>query len=163
MKIKLIFDASKPIAGEASTIVNRTPNEVFEFIADRFWDNYPRWAPDVVELTPLDGPEMFQGARGKQVRQDSDAIVESAFEVMEYVPCTRFVFQGASPPYKNTYISEGDASKAQTTLTFRFELLEIDIFMRPFVKLIRVAIEDGAEATVENIKDLLASTQSKSA
>jgi len=40
-------------------------------------------------------------------------------------------------------------------LTFRFELTEIEVFMRPFQKLIRTAIEDGAENTVENIKNLI--------
>ena len=42
-----------------------------------------------------------------------------------------------------------------TRLTFRFELLELEMFMRPFQKLIRYAIEDGAESTVENIKNLI--------
>ena len=40
-------------------------------------------------------------------------------------------------------------------MTFRFELLELEIFMRPFEKLIRSAIEEGAENTVENIKNLV--------
>jgi hypothetical protein len=42
-----------------------------------------------------------------------------------------------------------------TRLTFKFDLLEIDFFMRPFEKLIRIAIEDGAENTVESIKNLI--------
>jgi hypothetical protein len=42
-----------------------------------------------------------------------------------------------------------------TRLTFRFELLEVEVFMRPFQKLIRSAIEDGAENTVETIKNLI--------
>ncbi|WP_269144437.1 hypothetical protein [Methylicorpusculum oleiharenae] len=33
--------------------------------------------------------------------------------------------------------------------------MEIELFMRPFEKLIRVAIEEGAQNTVNNIKNLL--------
>ena len=46
---------------------------------------------------------------------------------------------------------EGD----QTRLTFVFELTRLDFFMRPFEKLIRVAVQEGAQRTVRNIKGLL--------
>lgn len=52
-------------------------------------------------------------------------------------------------------MTESQDQAAQTKLTYRFELLEIEIFMRPFAKLIRVAIEEGAENIVGNIKELL--------
>jgi hypothetical protein len=51
--------------------------------------------------------------------------------------------------------NENENQKMNTRLTFRFELLELEMFMRPFQKLIRYAIEDGAESTVENIKNLI--------
>jgi hypothetical protein len=43
----------------------------------------------------------------------------------------------------------------QTRLTFTFELTRIDFFMRPFEKLIRIAIHDGAGRVVRNIKGLV--------
>jgi hypothetical protein len=43
-----------------------------------------------------------------------------------------------------------------TELEFCFEITELELFMRPFEKLIRMAIEEGAETTVTNIKNLLA-------
>jgi len=64
------------------------------------------------------------------------------------------IFKGITEPYVHSYFLEGSDQKS-TRLTFRFELPEIDVFMRPFQKLIRSAIEDGAENTVENIKNLL--------
>jgi hypothetical protein len=39
-------------------------------------------------------------------------------------------------------------------LIFTFELSEIQIFMRPFEKLIRVVVQEGAERTVRNLKQL---------
>jgi hypothetical protein len=65
------------------------------------------------------------------------------------------MLQGLADPYKHSYLLESDSQKP-TLLTFQFQLLELDVFMRPFQKLIRSAIEDGAENTVANIKNLIA-------
>jgi hypothetical protein len=40
-------------------------------------------------------------------------------------------------------------------LTFTFEFPELELMLRPFEKLVRVAVQDGAERTVRNIKGLL--------
>jgi len=62
-------------------------------------------------------------------------------------------------PYKQTYQIEDEGTKAK--LIFKFDLLEIEIFMRPFEKLIRVAIEEGAENTVEKIRNLITNQQAQ--
>lgn len=155
MPIKLPFDSNQPISGEASIELNKSKSDIFDFVADHFFDNYQKWATDVVELEPLDSKEISVGTKGKQVREDNGNLVESVFEVTEYKPTDQFVFSGITAPYRHTYIISDDETKQRTKLTFRFELLELDVFMRPFQKLIRVAIEDGAENTVENINNLL--------
>jgi Polyketide cyclase / dehydrase and lipid transport len=159
MKMKLSFGTSKQICGEASIVIKASEMDVFRFIANNFFDNYPKWAPEVVELEALDGGQVRVGARGRQVREDNDSQVESIFEVVEYNPHTTFVIQGLSTLYKQTYMVDGEGQGIETKLTFRFDLLEIEIFMRPFEKLIRVAIEDGAENTVEKIRDLVHTQQ----
>jgi hypothetical protein len=156
MQIKLPFDSSTQIAGEASIDIDKTAEEVFSFVADNFFDNYPKWSTDVVELEPLDSKEVFVGNKAKQLRDDNGSLVESIFEIIEYQPHITFMFQGITSPYKHIYSIKFDAENQKSHLTFRFELLDIDVFMRPFQKLIRIAIEDGAESSVENIKQLLA-------
>lgn len=156
MQIKLPFDSSAQISGEASVEIDKTPEEVFSFVADHFFENYPKWAADVVHLEPLESNEVFVGNKAKQIKDDNGSIVESIFEITEYQPYIKFIFQGITSPYKHIYMINYDAESQKCQLTFRFELLDIDVFMRPFQKLIRVAIEDGAESSVENIKQLLA-------
>lgn len=152
MQLKLPFDSKKPVAGEASVHINRALSQVFRYIGENFFENYPKWAVEVLQFTPLDGQQVFVGAKAKQVRHDNGATVESVFEITEYQPCERLALQGVEEPYKQSYVfMNGDGDKA-TQLTFRFELLELEVFMRPFEKLIRTAIEDGAETTAENIK-----------
>ena len=155
MQIKLPFDSSKPISGEASISIKKSITDVFHFIGVRFYENYPKWAPEVLELKPLDGDIVFVGAKTKQVREDQGSTTESIFEFTEYEPTLKIIFKGLDQPYSHSYLLETSEGNQITKLTFKFELLEIDVFMRPFQKLIRASIEDGAENTVENIKNLM--------
>lgn len=156
MQIKLPYDTTKPIAGEASVEIDKPTQYVFDYIGVNFFENYPKWAEEVIEFEPLNGKEVFVGAKAKQVRQDNGENIESVFEIIEYQSNCKLVFQGISAPYRNSYLVEDNKQLSSTRLTFRFELLEIEIFMRPFQKLIRTAIEDGAETIVDNLKNLLA-------
>ena len=155
MPIKLPFEATQAITGEASVCIEKASEDVFHFIADDFFENYPKWSPDVVELEPLESQEIAVGIKAKQVREDNGSRVESIFEIIDYAPNQRFKFEGLNAPYRHTYTLEEKPAQKSTELTFCFELLEVDVFMRPFQKLIRLAIEDGAENTVNSIKTLL--------
>lgn len=151
----LSFGSTKQVFGEASIVIKAKTQEVFCFIAENFFLNYQKWAPEVIELVPLDGDKVFIGAKVRQVREDNDELIESIFEITEFSPNSLFVLKGIGRPYKQTYLIEDEEQGVQTKLSFRFDLLEIELFMRPFEKLIRVAIEEGAENTVENIKALI--------
>ena len=155
MQLKLPFDTSQPISGEATIAIDKPAKDVFAFIADHFFENYPRWAPDVVELQPLDTAEVAVGNKAKQVRDDNGTLVESIFQFTGYNPYLDFRFEGLTAPYRHSYVLTEVEQPPQTHLTFRFELQELDVFMRPFQKLIRIAIEEGAETTVSSIKELL--------
>lgn len=155
MQLKLPFESAKSVVGEATIEIDKPADEVFEFVGEGFFNNYPRWAVEVVEFEPLDGETVFVGAKAKQVRKDNDAEVESIFEITDFQPCEKLALQGINDPYRHSYILEDKEKNKPTKLTFRFELLELEIFMRPFEKLIRYAIEDGAENTVQNIKNLI--------
>lgn len=156
MHIKFSFDSSKPISGEASIEINKSIEDVFSYIGEHFYENYPKWALEVVEFEPLDGKKVFVGSKAKQIREDNGSKVESIFEITDYQPSIKLIFKGLNEPYIHSYLLESSSDNQQSTrLTFRFDLSEIEVFMRPFQKLIRTAIEDGAENTVENIKNLI--------
>jgi hypothetical protein len=151
----LPFDSNKPIVGKASVIINKKIDEVFEFVGENFFENYPKWATDVIEFEPLDGHEVVVGAKARQLRKDQGKEVSSTFQVDAYQPMSLLSLKGLSDEYRDCYLLENDGDGWATRLTYTFELLNIDIFMRPFEKLLRIAIEDGAETTAENINKLL--------
>jgi hypothetical protein len=53
------------------------------------------------------------------------------------------------------YEIQDEGREGLVKLIFTFELLEMKIFMRPFERLIRIAVQHGAERTVRNIKNLI--------
>jgi hypothetical protein len=153
--VTLPFDLSRPVSGEASVELDYSQQQVFDFVGENFFDNYPKWALEVHEFEPLDGDKMFVGAKAKQIRMDNDVLTESIFEVSEYKPDETITIEGLNAPYKQQYLISPALNGQGSFLTFRFELTELEMFMRPFQKLIRFAIEEGADNTVNNIRQLL--------
>jgi uncharacterized membrane protein len=144
----------RPVIGSASIDLDRPADEVFAFVAEHFFENYPRWAPEVVEFKPINDNPMAVGALARQTRIEQGQKIESTFEIVALEPYERLKLEGLSDPYRNCYRFE-KLDNDKTRLTFSFEILELELFMRPFEKLIRTAIEEGAQNSVENIKRLL--------
>ncbi len=156
MQIKFLLDSSDSITGEATIEIEKPIEDIYAYVGNEFFENYTKWAIEVVEFKPETNKACL-GAKAKQVRNDNGENVESVFEIIDFHPNNSLICQGISAPYRQSYLMENETQnqKMNTRLTFRFELLELEMFMRPFQKLIRYAIEDGAESTVENIKNLI--------
>lgn len=154
MEIKLNIPKPDPVIAEASTIIHKEQSQVFDFIAGQFPENYPRWMTDVSEIENLGPLPVVKGSRLRQVRLENEEPVVSTFEIKEFEAFDTFSFEGIDLPYRQIYrIDRVDAH--QSKLTFRFELLEVELLMRPFVKLIRRAMVEGVENTLETLSNLL--------
>jgi len=149
--------AKEPVIAKASVLVECSPCDIFKYLGDGFFENYPKWSPEVVELESLTAGPVKLGTLAKQVRIDQGRRTESKFKIDVYEPGKRLSFAGVSDPFRCVYeLRNLDKS---TELTFTFELSEIQMFMRPFEKLIRVVIQEGAERTVRNLKRLIESNK----
>ncbi|MGR9046644.1 MAG: hypothetical protein ACU83N_15240 [Gammaproteobacteria bacterium] len=149
------FDLSKSVIGKASIKIERPVQEVYDYVAVHFFENYPKWALEVIEFKPINNNPMKVGALARQTRIDQGQKIESIFEIMVMQPNELLILNGLSAPYRNSYLFQAIHNNEETLLTFSFELLELEIFMRPFEKLIRTAIEEGAQNTVQNIYNLI--------
>lgn len=147
--------SKEPVVGKASIMVDCPSDLVFDFITLGFFKNYPRWSPEVIQLEAMTEGPVRLGTVARQVRIDQGHRTESKFKVTQYEKNRLLCFVGIPDPYRCTYEMIEIPNSNKTRLTFTFELLEIQMFMRPFEKLIRTVIKDGAERTVRNIKRLL--------
>ena len=141
------------ITAKADVLVFQKIEPVYRFIALDFVTNYPRWSAEVVELKPLSTGPVQLGFKARQVRVDQGHKTDSIFEVSELEPLKRICFKGVSAPYRSLY--EFDNLSPSTRVTFTFELETLEPRMRPFEKLVRMALQDGAKSTVRKLKLLI--------
>lgn len=142
------------VTGKASTEIRCPREKIFDFIGNNLLTNYPRWSPEVRELEILTPGPIMQDSLCRQVRVDQGNRSESTFRVAIFEPASRICFEGVSNPFRCDYLLEA-IDQDTTHISFTFELLSLELHMRPFEKLIRFAIQDGAERTVRNIRKLI--------
>ena len=143
-----------PVVGKANALIHSPSDKLFNFIGVDLLENYPRWSPEVKELEKLtDGPVKI-GTQCRQVRVDQGNRSESTFKVKVFDTGSRICFEGVSNPYRCDYIIE-TVNEKSSRITFVFELLDLELHMKPFEKLIRIAVQDGTERTVNNIKKII--------
>ncbi|ADE13634.1 conserved hypothetical protein [Nitrosococcus halophilus Nc 4] len=142
------------VSAQSSIVIVRPVDDVFQFISVNFFQNYPKWSPEVVELEKLsDGPVKVD-TLGRQIRNDQGRRTESRFRVTQFEPNRCFSCEGtAQTPFRVIYNFE--SFDQATKVKFTFELLRVDFFMRPFEKLIEAAIRGGADRVMHNLKGLL--------
>lgn len=141
------------VRAQAQALIVRPTDSVFNFIAVNFFKNYPRWSPEVVELHISTKGPIRVGTTGRQVRVDQGRRTESAFRVCRFEQDSCVAFQGISSPFYVSY--QIKPIRNNTHLTFTFELSQLELHMRPFQKVIRFAIQEGAEGVVRNLKALI--------
>lgn len=143
------------VQAQVSAEIERPVATVFQFVAVEFFDNYPRWSPEVRELEPLDGDAVQAGMRARQVRVDRGRRSETVFHVTDLEPCRRIRFEGIDRPAFAIEYGFEPLGPARCRLDFTFELQRLEMYMRPFERLIRRAVQDGSENAVTNIKRLI--------
>ena len=136
-----------------SILISRKIDDVYQFIALDFFDNYPRWSPEVYELEKLTSGDMRVGIIGRQVRYDSGYRSEAHFRVTHLDPFRELRFVSMSKPYFDVrYLFRSAASG--TRLTFDFQL-ELPLFMLPLRSRIAGSVKRGGERVVCNLKKIL--------
>jgi len=139
----------------ASTRIARPAATVFAFVVDGFFDNYPRWSPEVVELEPLDAGRIETGARVRQVRVDHGRRSDTTVCVTACERVRLLELEATGKPLYRIRYELADAGTGHTTLELTFELVRLELYMRPFERLIRRAIRGGSQEAIDNIRALV--------
>jgi hypothetical protein len=146
--------AARPVAGQAAAVVGCPVKVAFDYIGYGLFDHYRLWCAQVVELEVISEGPVGPGALARQITLDRGIATESTFKVTQFSPPTGIELEGVSDPFRAVYALE-ETGSTLSRLIFTFELRELELFMRPFEKLVRTALQEGAEQTVENLKQLL--------
>ena len=141
------------VQAEVSVLIDRPCQVVCQFVVDDFFENYPRWSPEVTLLEKTTPGPLRVGTTGRQVRNDAGYITESSFRVTAYEPLHQIAFTSTSDPryhVRYTFLETGE----MTRVTFSFELT-LTWLLKPFEKIIARTISDQSRRMVNNIGALL--------
>jgi signal transduction histidine kinase len=150
----LSLTTAKPISATARALVRCPIESVFDFVGHDFFQNYTRWCPQVIELEPLSDGPVRAGVTARQITLDRGIRSESTFEITTFGPPKLLGLKGLSETFKSSYEFE-EQTATSTQMVFSFELEERELFMRPFKNLIRTTLQEGAQRTIETLKQLL--------
>ena len=151
-----------PVVGKKSILVKSSAAEVFNFIGDGLFLNYPNGRRKYRNLNVSLWARKV-GNDGKAGTRRSWPTLGIDVHITVYEPPNRLALAGVVEPYRCLYELQPQSREDVTELSFTFELLELKVFMRPFEQLVRSAIQDGAVRTVENIKRLVENGKSATA
>ena len=140
------------VKSQSSILIRCSVPDLFHFVATDFVRNYPRWSPEVQQLTPLSSGPLAVGWTARQVRIDQGRRSEADFKVIALEPERRVCFKGIKDPFEINYFFEPHFD--YTRLTFSFEMARLGFGLRPFEKLIRVAVKEGTDRVVRDLKTL---------
>jgi hypothetical protein len=143
------------IRTEASILISRPIEEVFDYVAIDFFKNYQRWSPEVVSVRTISDGPISLGATGEQVRIDSGFRTQCRFRVSVFEQARRIDFTGISAPFLSSYRFQELHGK--TRLTFIFEYTGPELLVLPFKRHIRHSVHQGSKRVVQKIKLLLES------
>ena len=146
--------AATAVMGKASAMVDCPIQSAFDYVGYGLFEHYRVWCPQVVELDVISQGPVCVGTMASQVTLDRGITTESTFRIAEFDPPKIVELEGVSDPFRSIYLLE-EAGAASISLIFSFEIRELELFMRPFKKLVRAALQEGAQQTVENLKQLL--------
>ena len=146
------------VRAQASILIERPADAIYGCLVDDFERNYKRWSPEVQRLDLLTPGPLRVGTRARQVRVDQGRRTDTTFQVRTLERPQRVCFAEIRNQYRIDYVVEavGDQRKrAVSRLTFGIQLSRLELYMRPFEKLIGAAVQEGATRTVSNIKRLV--------
>ncbi len=133
--------------------VDKSPAEVFDFVAAGFFEHHPLWDPAITELTNHTPGPVGVGTKGTEVRRFMGK--QSAdFEVTEFEPGRRFVWVNTSGPFALDRAHAFEASDRGTKVTFDFDMNPRPLPMRLLFPLVSKTIASQVRTNIGNLEKL---------
>lgn len=136
-----------------STLIRRSVEDVYQFIAVDFFRNYRKWSPEVSELRQVTAGAMRVGVTGRQVRCDHAYRSEATFRVTRMTALRELHFSSLTRPEFDVFYGFEPAA-TDTRVSFEFRL-RLPLVMLPLRDRVANTVEHGSRRIVANLKALL--------
>ncbi len=148
-----MIKTSRLLHSNNKTLIHRRIDDVYQFVAVDFFQNYQKWSPEVRELEQTTDGAMRVGVTGRQVRFDHGYRSEASFLVTQMTSLKELRFTSMTKPdFEVCYGFE--PSDKDTVVSFEFKL-RLPLPMLPFRHRIAQIVKQGGSRVVSNIRTLL--------
>ena len=139
---------------EESVVINRPPEEVFDYVANR--ENLPEWSAPIQEVRKeTQGPLMEEGARFTTVAKFLGRRFETPFEVSVHEPPRRHTDRSTGGPFPQEFTHIFEEVEGGGTRLTEVTDAEPGGFFRLAGPLLEIAGRRQFRADLETLKDLL--------
>jgi hypothetical protein len=135
--------------------LDASPTEVFRHIAVEFFDNHPRWDPDIVELTKTSPGAVGVGTTGREVRNVRGRRFVTDFQVTVFRPDAAFSHrsQGGAMGEDVDYAIE--QQRRGTSLRMTVHIYPRSLLMRILAPFIRPQVQRNFTANIGRFEQML--------
>lgn len=133
--------------------IRRAPAEVWEYVADSYFDHHRYWDPAVVGMEQLTSGSIGKGTLGVETRRFV-ARQHAEFEVTEFRAPTVFALRNTTGPFSLDRAYALSPDNDGTRLAFEFAMSPRGVMRLPF-PLLRSTIERQVRANIARIPALL--------
>ena len=146
---------AKSISDQVGVEINAPASRIFTWLADNFTTSYPIWAADVESIEPLSGSTVEPGSTFRLNRIVDGSIEPHVIRITEFIRDARLAWECPDKSYSCSFTLSATENPRTTLLSFNYTLQEVELFMRPFAKLIKNAIHDGVSHVTTSIQDFI--------
>jgi uncharacterized protein YndB with AHSA1/START domain len=140
------------ITFEKSVIINRSADEVFEYLSDG--ESFSKWATEIVESEKTSDGPVGVGTTYKHVAQMLGRKVENHYEVTEYEVNRKISMKSTSGPVPAEFTMTVASVDGSSEFTIRAEA-EVGGFFKLAEPLVARTMTRQQEANLANLKDML--------
>jgi ligand-binding SRPBCC domain-containing protein len=139
---------------EESVVINRPPEEVFDYVANR--ENLPEWSAPIQEVQKeTQGPLVEEGARFTTVAKFLGQRFETPFEVSVHEPPRRHTDRSTGGPFPQEFTHIFEEVEGGGTRLTEVTDAEPGGFFRLAGPLLEIAGRRQFRADLDTLKDLL--------
>ena len=139
------------IQSQASVVVERPLEAVFELVATRYFENQPRWEPDLVVLRQTSDGPLAVGTTGLQGMQAMGRVIDSTFAVVAYEPPRLLAIQSTGGPFQYLARYAFEPVDGGTQVTFSADLQPTGMY-RFMESMIAPMVKNGATSMIQSLK-----------
>ncbi len=135
--------------------VSKPPKEVFDYIAVNYFENHPKFDPEVHEMIWRSKPPVAKGTKGTERRKFAGKRIFLDFEVTDFKPPKFFAFQNTNGPFYLERSYNLEPTPKGTKVTFIFDMRPRNFAVGLAFPLLKGKFRKSVSENIQNLNELL--------